>query len=43
MTCTLADVLWNKRDLPGAARFYRRALAIDSALYGPPAARNRGR
>jgi len=35
MTCTnLADVLWNKRDLPGAAQLYRRALAIDASLYG---------
>ena len=35
MTCTnLADVLWNQRDLPGAAQLYRRALAIDASLYG---------
>jgi hypothetical protein len=35
MTCTnLADVLWNKRDLAGAAQLYRRALSIDTSLYG---------
>jgi len=36
MTCTnLADVLWNKKDLPGAGELYRRAVTVDSSLYGP--------
>ena len=36
MTCTnLADVLWNKKELPAAGQLYRRAAAIDASLYGP--------
>jgi hypothetical protein len=35
MSCThLADVLWSKNDLRQAGLLYRRAIAIDVAVYG---------